>query len=95
MAIRLAVLSVGAIIIANLASSTHPSLANAQRNKTSMQPNGGGQNTQGTQGMTTANTTKMNIVLVHGAWADESSWGGVIPTLQKAGHSGNHFLFSC
>ena len=67
-AIRLAVLSVGAIIIASLASSTHPGLANAQQNKTSMQPNGeGGQNTQGTQGMTTANTTKMNIVLVHGA----------------------------
>ena len=38
MAIRLAVLSVGAIIIASLASSTHSGLANAQQNKTSMQP---------------------------------------------------------
>lgn len=26
-----------------------------------MQPHGGGQNTRGTQGMTTANTTKMNL----------------------------------
>ena len=38
MAILLAVLSVGAIIIASLASSTHSGLANAQQNKTSMQP---------------------------------------------------------
>lgn len=27
-----------------------------------------------------------NIVLVHGAWADGSSWSGVIQRLQKAGH---------
>lgn len=26
-----------------------------------------------------------NVVLVHGAWADGSSWGDVIPLLQKAG----------
>ena len=40
---------------------------------------------QGTQGMAT-NNTKMNIVLVHGAWADAGSWDKVIPILQKAGH---------
>jgi pimeloyl-ACP methyl ester carboxylesterase len=28
----------------------------------------------------------MNIVLVHGAWADGSSWRGVIGRLQQAGH---------
>jgi pimeloyl-ACP methyl ester carboxylesterase len=28
----------------------------------------------------------MNIVLVHGAWADGSSWRGVIGRLQRAGH---------
>ncbi|KAK9761722.1 hypothetical protein K7432_013154 [Basidiobolus ranarum] len=28
----------------------------------------------------------MNIILVHGAWADGSSWRDVIPTLQQAGH---------
>ena len=29
----------------------------------------------------------MNIVLVHGAWADGSSWRGVIGRLQQAGHT--------
>jgi pimeloyl-ACP methyl ester carboxylesterase len=53
-------------------------LVNAQQqNKTLMQP-------QGKQGMSTANST--NIVLVHGLWADGSSWSKVIPILQKAGH---------
>jgi pimeloyl-ACP methyl ester carboxylesterase len=28
-----------------------------------------------------------NIVLVHGAWADGSSWSKVIPLLQAAGHN--------
>jgi pimeloyl-ACP methyl ester carboxylesterase len=50
--------------------------ANAQENKTLSQP-------QGTQA---TNNTKMNIVLVHGAWADAGSWDKVIPILQKAGH---------
>jgi pimeloyl-ACP methyl ester carboxylesterase len=27
-----------------------------------------------------------NIVLVHGAWADGSSWSKVIPILKNAGH---------
>jgi pimeloyl-ACP methyl ester carboxylesterase len=27
------------------------------------------------------------IVLVHGAWADASSWNGVVPLLQKAGYT--------
>jgi len=26
-----------------------------------------------------------NVVLVHGAWADGSSWAKVIPLLEKAG----------
>jgi pimeloyl-ACP methyl ester carboxylesterase len=30
---------------------------------------------------------RMNIVLVHGAWADGSSWRGVIGRLQRAGHN--------
>lgn len=32
------------------------------------------------------NTTNMNIVLVHGAWADRSSCSKVIPILKNAGH---------
>jgi pimeloyl-ACP methyl ester carboxylesterase len=31
-------------------------------------------------------TTTPNIILVHGAWADGSSWSKVIPTLKNAGH---------
>jgi pimeloyl-ACP methyl ester carboxylesterase len=30
--------------------------------------------------------TLLNIVLIHGAWADASSWSGVIRRLQKAGY---------
>jgi pimeloyl-ACP methyl ester carboxylesterase len=35
---------------------------------------------------TNATTAKPNIVLVHGLWADGSSWSKVIPILQNAGH---------
>ncbi|MGB7638823.1 MAG: alpha/beta hydrolase [Nitrososphaeraceae archaeon] len=38
---------------------------------------------QRTQAMSTANRT--NIVLVHGLWADGSSWSKVIPILKNAG----------
>jgi len=47
-------------------------------NKTLMQQ-------QGAQSMT-ANTTNMNIILVHGGWADGSSWGKVITILKDSGH---------
>src|ERR671922_1432159 len=33
-----------------------------------------------------ATTATPNIVLVHGLWADGSSWSKVIPVLQNAGH---------
>ena len=32
-------------------------------------------------------TSNLNIILVHGAWADGSSWEGVIPYLQKEGYN--------
>jgi pimeloyl-ACP methyl ester carboxylesterase len=38
------------------------------------------------QSMAATNATTTNIVLVHGAWADGSSWSKVIPILQNAGH---------
>src|SRR2546425_10889010 len=31
-------------------------------------------------------STKVNIVFVHGFWADGSGWSQVIPTLQAQGH---------
>jgi pimeloyl-ACP methyl ester carboxylesterase len=37
------------------------------------------------QAQTTAPVQARNVVLVHGAWADGSSWGEVIPLLQAAG----------
>lgn len=40
---------------------------------------------QGTQNMSTT-TNSTNIVLVHGAWADGSSWSKEIPILNNAGH---------
>jgi pimeloyl-ACP methyl ester carboxylesterase len=45
----------------------------------------------GTQGMgtttaTNATSTNAAIILVHGGWADGSSWGKVITTLKNAGH---------
>jgi pimeloyl-ACP methyl ester carboxylesterase len=63
--------------IVSFASVAPSGLASAQNN-TLMQP-------RETQNM--SNTTKLtNIVLVHGAWADGSSWNKVIPILEKAGH---------
>jgi pimeloyl-ACP methyl ester carboxylesterase len=35
---------------------------------------------------TTTNATNATIILVHGGWADGSSWGKVITTLKNAGH---------
>lgn len=47
---------------------------------------------EGTAGAEAAETTgktksKLNIVLVHGAWADGSSWSEVIPRLQREGYN--------
>jgi pimeloyl-ACP methyl ester carboxylesterase len=58
-------------------SSTPDSALTSPENKTLMP-------SQGIQGMSTNGT---NIVLVHGAWADGSSWNKVIPILQNAGHN--------
>jgi pimeloyl-ACP methyl ester carboxylesterase len=73
--IVLLLLCLSITVIASLASTTYFGLASPE-NKTLMQA-------QGTQSMTTNAT---NIVLVHGAWADGSSWGKVIPILEKTGH---------
>ena len=44
--------------------------------------------TTATTNATSSNTTSTNatIILVHGGWADGSSWGKVITTLKNAGH---------
>src|SRR6476660_9771887 len=53
------------------------SLFASSQNKTLMQPQGV---------LDVASTNATNIVLVHGLWADGSSWSKVIPILQNAGH---------
>jgi pimeloyl-ACP methyl ester carboxylesterase len=69
-------LSLSIAIITSLASTTYFGVASSQQNKTLIQP-------QGSQGMP-SNAT--NIILVHGGWADGSSWGNVITILKNAGH---------
>jgi pimeloyl-ACP methyl ester carboxylesterase len=63
-------------IITCLVSSTYFGVANSQQNKALIQP-------QGVQGMSSNGT---NIILVHGGWADGSSWGKVITILENSGH---------
>jgi pimeloyl-ACP methyl ester carboxylesterase len=62
-------------ITTSLASNVYFGLA-IPENKTLMQ-------LQGIQNMSTSGT---NIVLVHGGWADGSSWSKEIPILRDAGH---------
>jgi pimeloyl-ACP methyl ester carboxylesterase len=64
-------------MIASLSSGTYFRSVSAQ-NMTSLEPTG-------TKNIIT-NATKINIVLIHGLWADASSWSKVIPILQDAGH---------
>src|SRR5215218_4355210 len=47
-----------------------------------MQPDG----TQAMGTTTNATSTNATIILVHGGWADGSSWGKVITILKNAGH---------
>jgi pimeloyl-ACP methyl ester carboxylesterase len=73
----LSFLCLSIILLLGFVSPTYSGSATAAaENKTLMQP-------RGVQDMTTNAT---NIVLVHGLWADGSSWNKVIPILQNAGH---------
>jgi pimeloyl-ACP methyl ester carboxylesterase len=64
-------------MVAGSSSALYHCSANAQ-NMTSMEPTG-------TKNII-PNATKINIVLVHGLFADASFWSKVIPILQDAGH---------
>ena len=66
-------------LVITLTATGFPGMASAQENKTAMQ-------SQGLQNTAAANTTEMNVILVHGAWVDGSSWSEVIPILEKSGH---------
>jgi pimeloyl-ACP methyl ester carboxylesterase len=62
-------------ITTSLASTTDFGLATPE-NKTLMQ----------SQGIQSMSTNATNIVLVHGGWADGSSWSKEIPILENTGH---------
>src|SRR5215216_5834349 len=68
-------------LIASFALTPYSGLASTENNNTTLiEPDA-------SQEIATTNApTTTNIVLVHGAWADGSSWSKVIPILQNAGH---------
>ena len=79
------------ILIASFTLTPYSSFASTENNNnnTLMQPDGTqGMGTTTTTATTnaTSNTNATTIVLVHGGWADGSSWGKVIPILKNAGH---------
>jgi pimeloyl-ACP methyl ester carboxylesterase len=71
-------------LIASFALTPYSGFASTENNNnnTLIQPEASQDMATGTN----ATTTPPNIVLVHGLWADGSSWSKVIPTLQNAGH---------
>jgi pimeloyl-ACP methyl ester carboxylesterase len=78
-------------LIASFTLSPYSGFASTENNNnTLMEPEssqGMATTTNATTNTTSANATAMpNIVLVHGLWADGSSWSKVIPILQNAGH---------
>src|SRR6476660_7157270 len=70
----LIMLSIVSVLITCLESTTNPALAGTE-NKTLTQ----------SQVMNVMATNSSNVILVHGAWADGSSWGKVITILKNAG----------
>jgi pimeloyl-ACP methyl ester carboxylesterase len=74
----LGTLCLAVMLIVTFTLTTQAGLANAQNKTISTKPNE-------IRGQIT-NATKTNIVLVHGAGADASSWSKVIPVLLNAGH---------
>ena len=77
-----------ALLIASLSLTPYSGFASTENNNTLIEPEASQDmgSTTTTTNATTTNTTKPNIVLVHGLWADGSSWSKVIPILQNAGH---------
>jgi|SRR5215217_3909287 len=67
-------------LIASFTLTPYSGFASPENNVTLIEPDA-------SQEIATTNApTTTNIVLVHGAWADGSSWSKVIPILQNAGH---------
>jgi pimeloyl-ACP methyl ester carboxylesterase len=69
-------------LIASFTLTPYSGFASTESNNTLIQPDG----TQGMGTTTNATSTNTTIILVHGGWADGSSWGKVITILKNAGH---------
>ena len=69
-------------LIASFTLTPYSGFASTESNNTLMQPGG----TQAMGTTTNATSTNTTIILVHGGWADGSSWGKVITILKNAGH---------
>ena len=69
-------------LIASFTLTPYSGFASTQSNNTLMQPD----RTQAMGTTTNATSTNATIILVHGGWADGSSWGKVITILKNAGH---------
>src|SRR5918998_3157586 len=71
-----------ATLVVSFTLTPHSGFASTENNtNTLMQPEASQDMAAGTNA-----TTPPNIVLVHGFWADGSSWSKVIPILQNEGH---------
>src|SRR5215211_907404 len=75
-------------LIASFTFTPYSSFASTEsnNNNTLVQPDGTQGMGTGTTTTTNATSTNATIILVHGGWADGSSWGKVITTLKNAGH---------
>jgi pimeloyl-ACP methyl ester carboxylesterase len=82
-------------LIASFTLSPYSGFASTENNNTLMEPEASEGMATATNATTTTNTTTTsanatsttpNIVLVHGLWADGSSWSKVIPILKNAGY---------
>jgi pimeloyl-ACP methyl ester carboxylesterase len=73
-------------LIVSFTLTLHSGSASTAPNNTLIQPEASQDMAASTNATTNTNTTRPNIVLVHGGWADGGSWSKVIPTLTNAGH---------
>jgi pimeloyl-ACP methyl ester carboxylesterase len=69
-------------LIASFTLTPYSGFASTESNNTLIQPDG----TEAMGTTTNATSTNATIILVHGGWADGSSWGKVITILKNAGH---------
>jgi pimeloyl-ACP methyl ester carboxylesterase len=74
--IRKVALSVGAVVAALAFAFTHASMSKAAER---------GPSSSASKAKTSDHHTTRNVLLVHGAWADGSSWSKVIPRLENDG----------